>query len=65
LQQRKDRRQEIKTQLEVYRKALGGSSLDFEKAMHYQELVEQERERLEKANSAIEEIEHKISELEG
>lgn len=65
LQQKKQRRQEIKDQLETYRKALGGSSLDFEKAMHYQELVEQEKERLEKANSGIAEIEQKIAELEG
>ncbi len=65
LLQRKERRQEIKVQLEVYRKALGGSGLDFEKAMQYQELVEQEKERLDKANAAIEEIEQKISELEG
>lgn len=65
LQQRKERRQEIKVQLEIYRKALGGSSLDFEKAIHYQELVEQEKERLDKANAAIEEIEQKIAELEG
>lgn len=65
LQQKKQRRQEIKEQLETYRKALGGSSLDFEKAMHYQELVEQEKERLDKANAGIEEIEQKIAELEG
>jgi hypothetical protein len=65
LQQRKDRRQEIKIQLEIYRKALGGSGLDFEKAMQFQELVEQEKERLEKANSAIQEIEQKITALEG
>jgi hypothetical protein len=64
LQQKKQRRQEIKDQLETYRKALGGSSLDFEKAMHYQELVQQEKERLDKANSGIAEIEQKISELE-
>jgi DNA repair exonuclease SbcCD ATPase subunit len=65
LQQKKQRRQEIKDQLETYRKALGGSSLDFEKAMHYQELVEQEKERLDKANAGIAEIEQKISEVEG
>lgn len=65
LQQRKERRQEIKEQLEVYRKALGGSNLDFEKAMHFQELVEVEKERLDKANAAIVEIEQKIGELEG
>lgn len=64
LQQRIKRRQEIKDQLEVYRKALGGSNLDFEKAIQYQELIEQEKERLEKANAAIKEIEQKISDLE-
>ncbi len=65
LQQRKERRQEIREQMEIYRKALGGSNLDFEKAMHYQELIEQEKERFDKANTAISEIEEKISELEG
>ncbi len=65
LQQKKARRQEIKDQLESYRRALGSSGLDFEKGMMYQELVEQEKERLEKANAGIEEIEQKIRELEG
>ena len=65
LQQKKERRQEIKTQLETYRKALGSSNLDFEKAMLYRELVEQEKERLEKANVGIDEIEQKIAKLEG
>lgn len=65
LQQKKDRRQEIKVQLETYRKALGSSNLDFEKAMLYRELVEQEKERLDKANAGIEEIEQKIAKLEG
>lgn len=64
LQQRKERRQEIKEQLDVYRKTLGGSNLDFEKAIHYQDLLEQEKERLEKANAALEEIEQKIREIE-
>ena len=65
LLQKKQRRQEVKEQLESYRKALGSSSLDFEKAMQVRELVEQEKERLDKANSAIQEIEQKIAELEG
>jgi hypothetical protein len=65
LQQKKQRRQEIKDQLETYRKALGSSNLDFEKAMLYRELLDQEKERLDKANSAIDEIEQKIDELEG
>lgn len=65
LQQKKQRRQEIKEQLEMHRKTLGSSGLDFEKAMHYRELVDQEKERLDKANAGIEEIEQKISELDG
>ncbi|MEN9655003.1 MAG: hypothetical protein RL235_1115 [Chlamydiota bacterium] len=65
LQQRKERRQEVKEHVEALRKSLGASNLDFEKAMHTQELLEQERERLDKANAAIEEIEEKIDELEG
>lgn len=64
LQQKKQRRQEIKEQLETYRKALGGSSLDFEKAIQMGELVELEKERLDKANAGIAEIEEKIAHLE-
>ncbi|MES2345786.1 MAG: hypothetical protein V4494_07615 [Chlamydiota bacterium] len=65
LQERKQQRQEIREQLELYRKALGGSGLDFEKSMSYAELVETEKARLEKANAAIYEIEEKISEFQG
>jgi len=65
LQQKKKRRQEIKEQLESYRKALGGSGLDFEKAMLYREQADQEKDLLEKANAGIEEIEKKIAEFEG
>jgi len=65
LQQKKQRRQEIKEQVETYRKALGSSNLDFEKAMLYRELIDQEKERLEKANLSIEEVEQKIGALEG
>jgi hypothetical protein len=64
LQQRKERRQEIKNQLEVLRKAAGSSSLDFEKAMSYTNQINEEKERLEKANQAIQEIEHKMRELQ-
>lgn len=64
LEQRKQRRQEIKEQLEQHRKALSSSNLDFEKAMLFRELLEQEKEMLEKANQGIEEIEVKIEELE-
>ena len=64
LQQKKDRRHEIKEMLELHRKTLGSSGLDFEKAMQLRELIDQEKERLEKANAGIQEVEAKISELE-
>jgi len=65
LEERKQRRQEIKNQLETYRKLLGGSGFDFEKAMMYRELIETEKMTLEKINSSIDEIEEKIVEIEG
>jgi len=65
LEEKKKRRQEIKTQVEFYRRALGSSSLDFEKGMQYRELMEQERELLERTDQGIEEIEQKIARLEG
>ena len=64
LQQKKERRQEIKELIDSYRKTLGASNLDFEKAFQLRELLDQEKERLDKANAAIEEIEQKISGLE-
>lgn len=64
LKQRKERRQEIKTQLEELRKAAGSSSLDFEKAISYKTQINEEKERLEKANQAIQDIERKIEEVQ-
>ncbi len=65
LDERKKRRSQIKQQLEIYRKKVGGSGFDFETAMSYNEMISQEKERLEKADEAIEEIEGKIADLEG
>lgn len=65
LAERKKRRLEIKSQIEVYRKVLGGSGFDFEKAMMYRELIEAEKAALEKINLTIEEIEEKVAEIEG
>ena len=65
LKEKQERRQEMKVQLEVYRKALGGSNFDFEKAMACRELMEVEKEGLEKINADIKEIEAKIKELKG
>ncbi|HSX13003.1 MAG TPA: hypothetical protein VLE96_01080 [Chlamydiales bacterium] len=63
LQQKKARRQEIKELVDSYRKTLGSSGLDFEKAFQLRELLDVEKERLDKANAAIEEIEQKIAKL--
>ena len=65
LTERKERRQEIKAQLETYRKTLGGSGFDFEKAMSVREMIETEKMSLEKINSAIDELEEKIAQIEG
>ena len=54
----------MKTQLETYRKALGGSGFDFEKAMACRDLMEIEREALENIDRDIETIEGKIEELQ-
>ncbi len=65
LEERKARRQEIKNQLESYRKLLGGSGFDFEKAMMYREMIEAEKATLEKVNASIDDIEEKIDQIEG
>ncbi len=64
LKQRKDRRQQIKLQLEQFRKSSGSSNLDIEAAMSVNAQIQTEKENLEKANQGIREIEIKISELE-
>lgn len=65
LQQKKQRRQEIKDQIESYRKVLGSSGHDIEKAMLYREQADQEKDLLDKANASISEIERKIAGIEG
>lgn len=62
--ERKEERQECKTLLESHRKVSGSSGLDFEKAMSYNELINEEKQRLERINQSIKEIEDKIRQLE-
>ncbi|MBA3239074.1 MAG: hypothetical protein H0T62_12100 [Parachlamydiaceae bacterium] len=62
LQQRQERRQEIKKQLEILRKNSGSSGLDFVQAMNYNGQVAAEKERLEKISEGIKEIQDKIAE---
>lgn len=64
LKQRKERRSEIKGQLEAIRKSGVSSGLDLEKAMAQSEQIAAEKERLEKINSGIKEIEDKIAQLQ-
>jgi len=63
LDQLSERRKEIKIQIEEYRKIIGGSGLDFEKAMRYNELMEIEKESLAKIDESIAEIKKKMREL--
>lgn len=60
LKQRKERKTEIKKQLEDLRKAAGSSGLDFEKAMKYKEQIQVEKNRLSHIEKGIVEIENKI-----
>lgn len=63
LKQRKERRQEIKAQIDALRKMSGTSGLDFEQAMNINAQAAAEKERLEKINQGIQEIEQKIAQL--
>lgn len=62
LQQRKERRQEVKKQLELLRKGAGNSGLDFEQAMNFNNQLIAEKERLDKISEGIVEIERAIGE---
>lgn len=64
LQQRKERREQIKLQLKQMKKAGGSSGFDIGRAWEQTQLIDAEKERLEKANHGIKEIEEKISEIE-
>jgi hypothetical protein len=63
LNQRKSTRDEIKSQVEQYRKALGGSSIDFEKGILYREMLDVEKTRLDQIQEMIEKLEEEIFRL--
>jgi len=63
LEQLSERRKEIKSQIEDYRKVIGGSALDFEQAMRYNELMEHEKESLARIDDSINDIKKKMREL--
>jgi hypothetical protein len=63
LDQLSERRKEIKNQIEEYRKIIGGSALDFEKAMRYNELMDNEKGSLAKIDESINDIKKKMREF--
>ncbi|OJU80252.1 MAG: hypothetical protein BGO10_05595, partial [Chlamydia sp. 32-24] len=58
LNQRKERRQEIKAQIELLKKASSSSGLDIEQAMNIDTQMSIENDRLKKINLGIQEIEN-------
>lgn len=63
LKQRKERRQEIKAQIDALRKTAGASGFNIEQAMNVNAQEAAEKERLEKINQGIQDIEQKIAQL--
>ncbi len=65
LKERKTNRQEIKSQIDSWRKESSGSSgLDFASALQYNDMILNEKIRLEKVESAISDIQDKISKIQ-
>lgn len=64
LDQCRNDRQEVKEVLEKYRKESGSSNLDFSQAMMVNGLIATERERLERINHTIRELEKKLTDFE-
>ena len=65
LKERKTNRQEIKSQLDSWRKESGSSGLDFAGALQYNDMIQSEKVRLEKVEAAISDIEDKIAKIQG
>lgn len=63
LSERRERKQEIRQEIESLRRLRGSSGLDISQAMQYNELMESQKERLEKIEAGIREIEDKIDRL--
>ncbi|MCI0381864.1 MAG: hypothetical protein L0207_02280 [Chlamydiae bacterium] len=64
LEERKKQRLEVKKDLEICRKASGGSSLDFDRAMFYSEMTKAAKILAEEIENALIEVEEKIFDLE-
>jgi hypothetical protein len=58
-----ERRREMKNQLDELRKAGGSSGLDFERAMAYREAINRDRERLDRLDQKIAEVEERLDQV--
>ena len=64
LSERHKEKRKLKEALEVHRKVIGGSGLNFEESLQYQELLREEKIRLDTIETMVEEIEEKLFDLE-
>ncbi|CCB89588.1 hypothetical protein [Simkania negevensis] len=64
LEEREELLNQVKQQVQDYRKEMGGSGLDFEKAMTYRELYDSAKIHLDKEVEAVDQLEEKIAEIE-
>ncbi|MCE5295155.1 MAG: hypothetical protein LLF94_11160, partial [Chlamydiales bacterium] len=65
LKEKKLNRQSIKTQIDAMRKESGGSGLDFARAIQINDMIQNEKIRLDKIESGIEELQDMIEKLQG
>ncbi|EPP34597.1 putative myosin heavy chain [Chlamydia ibidis] len=63
LEQRLERRRELKDKLEKDKKLLGSSGLDFDRAMQYSALVEEDKLAIEELDAAILDLRRQIQQL--
>ncbi|AAF39026.1 hypothetical protein C6H88_00790 [Chlamydia muridarum str. Nigg] len=63
LEQRVLRRKELKAKLECDKKLLGGSGLDFDRALQYSAMVEEDRRALEELDVAIVDLKKQIQQF--
>lgn len=64
LHERKERRKELKTQVDQLRKIVSTSGMDFTQSLSANAQLNEEKERLDKLNAGIKELETKIALLE-
>lgn len=64
LDSRHKARRKLKESLESYRKTVGGSGLSLEQSLLYQEMIGEEKLRLDAIETMIEELEEKLFDME-